>query len=903
MQINRSPIKQPTIQSPSNILSNAKIKTFRKLDRRGSIFNLIKDAKALKNNILELEEENSNDSSSQSSEIESNSSVSKSVKKFKSNLQTLNKALNKDNTTHKHKYKENMLPILTTSNQILTEADLVNKRDEYYKRNLSNSNNYGRKFARRNLTFKSFETKNEEEFIQLIGLNDEEKDPLKVIQGKKIDMNIKNMKNEKINISNINTNNFNFLLLKSAKQKIENKKLLAKSKKSRKSVDLKHILIKYKEEISKKKEKIFSFYKKDEFADFLIINYIKEKYPKLIDSSDKFINNISNDSDKNNNINNNTIKKRKIYVIKNSTIIYNSKAIPGFLLEIPTSKEMKKFSNNKRKIIMSQFYSFITKKFQTKNKLNIIFKSNRNIIPDFGYLSENDKYIYVSNKSIFEGLLFPLNKNLIHTYFQHFQEKEVDKFYFNESSFDSKSYSEKDDHIIKNKDDIYDIFFSKKKSHKNFKKIKKSNKIKKININSSFTFGIDSDENENNYEYIYYSDNEKRKKNFEQNENYIFQKNANNNINFYIQAQNQIYDKKIDSLISQLSSNKARKNFYNLRKKYNKASDELIKDYLTEKNMPSKNILKQDIPKKLTYRAIIDSFNLLRTKDKTIDINKFVKARKGEPLYLPKVDQNIKDNTSKYYFSRAKLDKEYPSTLSYNFPKVVEKEKKYTLTDLVKYYTKFKSLLNLWLNMHPFADVAQYGIDFDTFFSCTEDICEEEEVFVKKIFNKINMGPTGILSLEDYVDGLIALNRDVLTDQIEFFLKVFNSRDKTHFNYKEIFDISKLSIKRLIKIKNKFVVDTVSDDLGGYLADFIFKICDSKKEKGIEIKKLKNVLENDKENGEFIKLFMCFFGDNKIETKVKNIIEKANTDKDRYIKKYRESIRLSFVNHLNNLNY
>jgi hypothetical protein len=251
MQINRSPIKQPTIQSPSNILSNAKIKTFRKLDRRGSIFNLIKDAKALKNNILELEEENSNDSSSQSSEIESNSSVSKSVKKFKSNLQTLNKALNKDNNTHKHKYKENMLPILTTSNQILTEADLVNKRDEYYKRNLSNSNNYGRKFARRNLTFKSFETKNEEEFIQLIGLNDEEKDPLKVIQGKKIDMNIKNMKNEKINISNINTNNFNFLLLKAAKQKIENKKLLVKSKKSRKSVDLKHILIKYKEEISR----------------------------------------------------------------------------------------------------------------------------------------------------------------------------------------------------------------------------------------------------------------------------------------------------------------------------------------------------------------------------------------------------------------------------------------------------------------------------------------------------------------------------------------------------------------------------------------------------------------------------------------------------------------------------
>ena len=544
------------------------------------------------------------------------------------------------------------------------------------------------------------------------------------------------------------------------------------------------------------------------------------------------------------------------------------------------------------------FYEFITKKFQSNNKLNIIFKKDRNIITDFGHLSENDKYIYVSNKSIFEGLLFPLNKNLIHTYFQHFQEKEVDKFYFNESSYDSKSFTDKND-TTKNNDDIYDLFFNKKKEHiKNFKKIKKYNKNKKINLNASFTSGIDSYENDDDkYEYIYYSDNERRKKNIEQNENNIFTKNINDNINLYIQAQNQIYDKKIDALISQLS-NKSRKNFYNLKKKYNKATDELIKDYLTEKNMPDKNILKHDTPKKLTYQAIIDAFNLLRVHDKTIDINKFVKTRKGDPLYLPYVEKNIMDNTSKYYFSRAKLDKEYPSTLSYNFPKIVEKGKKYTLSELVKYYTKFKSLLNLWLNMHPFANVAEYGIDFDTFFSCTEDICEEEEIFVKKIFNRINNGTSGILSLEDYVDGLIALNRDVLTEQIEFFLKVFNSKDKTYFNYKEILDISKLSIKRLIKIENKFVVDAVSEDLGGYLADFIFKLCDSKKEKGIKIKKLKDVLKNDKENGEFLKLFMCFFGDNKYESKVKNIMN----DK-KYIKKYRESIRLSFINHLNNLNY
>ena len=191
--------------------------------------------------------------------------------------------------------------------------------------------------------------------------------------------------------------------------------------------------------------------------------------------------------------------------------------------------------------------------------------------------------------------------------------------------------------------------------------------------------------------------------------------------------------------------------------------------------------------------------------------------------------------------------------------------------------------------MHPFAEVTRFGIDFDTFISCTEEICEEEETFAKKIFNRINTGTSGILSLEDYVDGLIALNSNILTEQIEFFIKIFNSRGKTYFNYKEIFDISKMSIKRLIKIKNKLLVDTVSEDLGGYLADFIFNICESKREKGIEIKKLKDVLENDKEHGEFLKLFMCFFGDKKFEKNLNKI------DRRKYEKKFRDNFRKSIA--------
>ena len=165
---------------------------------------------------------------------------------------------------------------------------------------------------------------------------------------------------------------------------------------------------------------------------------------------------------------------------------------------------------------------------------------------------------------------------------------------------------------------------------------------------------------------------------------------------------------------------------------------------------------------------------------------------------------------------------------------------------------------------------------------------------MKKIFDKINNSTSGILSLEDYVDGLIALNREVLTEQIEFFLKVFNSKGKTFYTYQEIFDISKLSIKRLIKVKSKFLVDTISDDLGGYLAHFMFNICDSKPENGIEIKKLKDVMENDKEHKEFLKLFMCFFGETHLGNKV-------ILDEKKFLKHYKEKVRMSIERNFFNL--
>ena len=137
--------------------------------------------------------------SQNSSNLDSNASITQ----LKYNLNTEYNI----NSNFRHKYKQNKIPILTTSNQILKEAELINSRDKYYKKNLFNyNNNFGRKKANLNIPYRSYDTKNEEEFIQLMGLNDEEKDPLKVIQGKRYGIDLKYEK------SNFDENNCLFFL-------------------------------------------------------------------------------------------------------------------------------------------------------------------------------------------------------------------------------------------------------------------------------------------------------------------------------------------------------------------------------------------------------------------------------------------------------------------------------------------------------------------------------------------------------------------------------------------------------------------------------------------------------------------------------------------------------------------
>ena len=838
-----------------SIINPAQIKTFRNIGRRGSKYNLLEDAKAIANldslkekdsTLLIKEDKNTLTFSNSSSDNISNSKKKK-ISLLKENLLTLF-----------HEYKENKLPVITNSKQINDEIDIMAKRSKYYNKFVS-ENNFGNKYVRRYPKNESYDQSNEEEFLQLMGLNDEEKDPLAVINSKI------NRMDQKIEIKR---DHHKYLLFQTARKRAitkENKEKLNMKEFRKKgiSVNYDYLMKTTNKKISKKKkEVIYSLMKKDEFSDFLIMNYLRVYYPKILKNSEKEYNKkIFPLVGKSQKSKKKKIAKRKIFVIKDSTVISNPRQIPGFIAEIPTIKEMNSFPRQKRILIMRQFYEFVADKFRTHLTFKYIYNKDRNCIIDFADLPENQKYIFVSPSSIFQGLSIPLNKNIIQLYLKHFTEEEDDNYYFNESSMEESFEKDKN---IKNMDDVYDIFLNKSVSQKPkiFKTKLKNKKNKKQKLNSSFTFGLENQD----YEYIIYSDDDQRKKDFHDNH----YKYYNNKLDFFVESQNELFDTRIKLLLSQLTTNGDGKiKNYKKYRKYKKSKSELINCYLKEKNIPKKNMLKDLIENKpLKGQDILDAFHLLKFKDPSFDVNKFVLKDKGSKRILPFVEKNIKENTDKYTFNRKKTDSEYPCILSYNLPMVVEKHQKYSLNDLIKYYTKFKSLVNLWFNMHENSDVVQYGIDFETFHRCTEDLCGEEEVLARKIFDKINSGTSGILSLEDYVDALNTMNRNNIIDQIEFFLKIFNSKDKENFSYDDILEICKISIRRLIKNRDNSDINDIVEDLGSYLTEFIFKICGNEPKDGITIDKLKNVLMNDKKNVEYLKLFMCSFGNDK-ESKLK----------------------------------
>ena len=796
-----------------------KTKTYKNLNKRGSIYKLFSKnvAENAKNNVNEINQlmiKLSNDVHKNLNFSRSNNSISSSQSKTsklnsKSSYTKL-PPLSKRNQTH-------YLPIKTTISQHLDNLLKDGIRKEEYYKNIYSEEKYGLKKKRINEAHLILDKKDIESNIAINGLNDSFTNTTSIANKQKLKF--------------VEVENSKFKLLKNA---YENKNTGLDPSHQYKNLNGEGQLIQKKFEHYKddplnlrKKEIVFSIMKRDEFQNFLVERYLK-----------KIIKNYQVKSQ----------NKRRLYIIRDSSVITNPKKIPGVIVTIPNTLELSKYSIIKRKNLYRKFLDYLRDKMNSLTPFHYIFLKNGSIIYDLIDIKPPEKYLYVSPNSNFLGLSIPISTHIIKLYLQHFSEEDNKNGCFDYSSLDESMRSESS--LEEDRDDLFDIFFSNKNIQKKFKKVIRKKKNNKLN--NTFTLGINEKEKE---EFIYFSDDESRKKNLD--ESIKIYKTNRKKIDLFIEAKNNIYEKKINSLLKNLSNNP---NSKLSSKKIPFPNDiKLMSTYLTESKIPEKRMLKstqKNIP--LKNQDIVDCFNILNQDKKFLKKGNFYLKRKNEKKDLPYVEENTLKMQNKYIKNYKKTSNDYPSLISYNIPLILSKNNKLTRNEFIGLYTKFKSLVNLWFNMHDNFKILQSGIDFETFHKCNSDLCGEEEILVRKIYDEINTGASGMLTLEDYVDALTTMYRKDLIDQLEFFLRVFNMKGKHILTYDDVLHICQISIKRLItNNKNDISSIAVIKSISKFFANYMFELCNSNLNGGIDVGEIKNMIKNNKKGLEYIEIFCC----------------------------------------------
>ena len=102
------------------------------------------------------------------------------------------------------------------------------------------------------------------------------------------------------------------------------------------------------------------------------------------------------------------------------------------------------------------------------------------------------------------------------------------------------------------------------------------------------------------------------------------------------------------------------------------------------------------------------------------------------------------------------------------------------------------------------------------------------------------------------------MNQNDLASQFYFFLKIFGNIGKKFLTYEDVLQISLVSIKRLARTRKTKKDEKIIRDLGNFFANYLFKICEANLNVGIEINKLKELLNSQGEKVEYLKLFLLF---------------------------------------------
>ena len=542
---------------------------------------------------------------------------------------------------------------------------------------------------------------------------------------------------------------------------------------------------------------------------------------------------------------------KKVFVIVNGVVVINYMKVPGIVVEIPKAEMLQNEPIKKRKILLKSFLLFCNLHLSQYTKCNFTYVMNKkgDFVYDLADIDDkSDNYIFVSTNSIFKGISLPSSDSIFKTYQQYYKIKHQEDLENDlQNALHSSDEDEDENRNRKSfeKNIVSEIFFGdKRKNGMNRKYLKKKKLLNKNNILRRIKSTNNIDDFSNNNDYIYFSDNEQRKKEIKINDEILSQVN-NNNIdksNFlFIKLYNDIYDKRISRLTNKLKFSSNNKN-YDIS---TLSTPETTKKYLT-----SRNEYKTFFPVSSPVPVYKHSFLKIQQH--------FHNNSKNRSFHIR---QNINKMKNFFTHNTKRINLQYPHLFQYNIPNILN-SKPFTKNDrsnLFFLFTQFKYLAVLYLDLSHNYQKHFEGIDFEIFRSFLREFNRENISLIQQIFTKINKSESGFMTLDEFLEGMTLMNKEEFREQIEFFISVFDQCGKGYFTFKDVKDISRISLKRLMRDNGDNVKEKeLLNELGDYFAMFIYDLVEIKYEDKLTAEQLRQAVHtNNFEKLEYIKTFCC----------------------------------------------
>ena len=580
-----------------------------------------------------------------------------------------------------------------------------------------------------------------------------------------------------------------------------------------------------------------NFKHQEQFAHFLISKYIQHKQPQPFSP-----------------------QHRSIFIILDGSIVINE-VIPGFFVDIPIRSKLKSISLQERQELLASFLNKCTELFKYPKLLCYIYTSTKRLIYDLIKIQNDDLYLYVSANLTINGIKIIPHPSLVSIYKSEFTSIKQ----FNGINTNDNTLMEKDN-VEQHCRRRY-MFKTRKKTDKE--------KLSKL-LNNTFTLGeINYDSNDD--VYIYYSDHDskvlnKMKRNIGE---HCYLKH-----DFFIYLNNLDTNNKIASLYKKLKrpyhNHKAvEDDYYDFKYPY----DKMISRFINETTLNPKLIKKQrsasmqnDFKSKLTTNELTQNISVYNMQNPH---NKYTKVymnrnNKNNKDLKTNAQTNCKTNTF-YHQLKKNVHLHYPHFLHFNIKHFLNLYKNFNRGNLFHIFIIYKDLISLCYGMNKSKLILKYGIDFNTFWKCVEDISVEKEEFVWKLFGQINKNKSGLLSMEDFFEGMSFIRNTDVREKLDLFLNALDQDGKGILSYDEVKRICKDSIKRCLN-DNESTTQQMNqtenendnealEELSSFFAKYIFAILKVDINEKLNLVDVKNAIIDGSVETQYLEMF-C--GANKI---------------------------------------